>query len=120
MLGSPPGPAAGRRWPVVGPDLDSPPSASGLCDDYEGRGLVGRPIFWRRDRRAAPRRSRRFLEDDSDYRAELGSRPVAAELAFGLPGAHLGAVAVACPTVGPSGSGARPTASTWPPTGLSR
>jgi RecB family exonuclease len=54
------------------------------CRHYEGHGLVGRPIFWQRDRRRLLAELDRFLVRDSGYRAEHGTRPVAAELAFGM------------------------------------
>ena len=45
---------------------------------------------------------------------------MAAELAFGLPGAALGPVAITLPDGGASSSGGRPTGSTWPTTAPSR
>ncbi|HLG66836.1 MAG TPA: PD-(D/E)XK nuclease family protein [Acidimicrobiales bacterium] len=67
-----------------------------VCDDYEARGLTGRSIFWRRDRRRILADARRFLEEDAAYRAAFGAHPVAAELAFGLPRA-MGTVALDLP-----------------------
>jgi ATP-dependent helicase/nuclease subunit B len=55
--------------------------------DYEARGLTGRPIFWRREQVLIGRDLQRFLTDDGDNRREQRTRPVAAELAFGLQGA---------------------------------
>jgi RecB family exonuclease len=57
-----------------------------VCDSYEGRGVVGRHLFWARDRARILMRLDRFLHEDEAYRARTGSRPVAAEMAFGLPG----------------------------------
>jgi len=68
-----------------------------LCDEYQARGLTGRPIFWRRDRRDILEELRLFLLHDSDDRAARRSRPVAAELPFGLPGSALEAVALRLP-----------------------
>ncbi len=66
--------------------------AEELCEDYEARGLVGRALFWSRERPAILADLDRFLEEDSDHRALLGSQPVVAELAFGLRDAALGTV----------------------------
>jgi ATP-dependent helicase/nuclease subunit B len=71
--------------------------ASEVCADYEGHGLTGRPIFWRRDRRRIMAELRRFLRLDSDHRRRFATRPVAAELAFGLSGADVEAVDLALP-----------------------
>lgn len=67
------------------------------CDVYEARGLTGRPIFWRRDREAILRDLERFLDADDAHRRTHGTNPLEAELAFGLPGDRLGAVAIALP-----------------------
>ncbi len=71
--------------------------AEAVCDRYEEHGLTGRPIFWQRDRRRIIADLERFLRADSDHRAAHGTRPVAAELAFGMPGAALGTVALELP-----------------------
>jgi ATP-dependent helicase/nuclease subunit B len=65
-----------------------------VCAEFEARGLVGRPLFWHRDRARILMRLDRFLVEDSARRAETRSRPVAAELAFGLPDGGLPAVEV--------------------------
>jgi RecB family exonuclease len=64
------------------------------CAEFEARGVVGRPLFWRRDRDRILLRLDRFLDEDSARRAETRGRPVAAELAFGLPDGELPAVEV--------------------------
>ena len=71
--------------------------AGEVCDTYEAHGLVGRPIFWHRDRRRIMADLVRFLHADSDHRGRHGTVPVAAELAFGLPGAELAAVELPLP-----------------------
>jgi hypothetical protein len=89
-------PVAGEAW--SGADRDLLVGIAGRVFDYfEARGVVGRPIFWRRDRRRLMAGLGRLLQEDNAYRAAHGSRPVAAELAFGLPGAPLGAVALDLP-----------------------
>jgi RecB family exonuclease len=67
-----------------------------LCDEYETRGLTGRPIFWRRDRASILADLDRFLTADDSNRRQVRTRPIAAELAFG-PGASLDAVSLALP-----------------------
>jgi ATP-dependent helicase/nuclease subunit B len=57
-----------------------------LCDDYERRGLTGRPIFWRRDRKTILADLQQFLRLDSAHRCLHRTRPLAAELVFGLGG----------------------------------
>jgi len=68
-----------------------------VCDEYEIQGLTGRPIFWRQDKKRILADLLRFLREDSDARRKDGTRPLAAELAFGLPGAALGTVALDLP-----------------------
>lgn len=65
-----------------------------VCSEYEARGVVGRPLFWRRDRDRLLALLDRFLLDDNRQRRAHRSRPLAAEMAFGLPGAELPAVEV--------------------------
>jgi RecB family exonuclease len=55
-----------------------------VCADYEGRGLTGRPVFWRRDRAQIVALASRFLLDDDAKRRDNGTRPVAAEHGFGF------------------------------------
>lgn len=72
-----------------------------VCDAYEARSVVGRPLFWRRDRARILARLDRFLDEDHHRRHNLapGSpyRSVAAELAFGMPGSELGPTEVSLP-----------------------
>ncbi len=68
-----------------------------VCDDFERRGLTGRPIFWHQDRRRIIADLLHFLDADSSYRESHGMRPLAAELEFGFPRAQLGTVALALP-----------------------
>jgi RecB family exonuclease len=57
--------------------------AEQVCDDYEARGLTGRPVFWRRERAQILALADRFLGEDDKHRRRARSRPVAAELRFG-------------------------------------
>jgi RecB family exonuclease len=63
--------------------------ATATCAAYEERGLVGRSLFWERDRARILSRLDRFLHEDDTRRRTTRSRPIAAELAFGLPGVDL-------------------------------
>ncbi len=91
----------------VPPDPDQPWTAADhlrmveiaelVCDDYEAKGLTGRPIFWRQDKKRIIADLLRFLQADDTHRALHGTRPLAAELAFGLPGATLDSVALVLP-----------------------
>lgn len=67
------------------------------CGLVEAHGQVGRPLFWRRDRRRLLADLERFLVADSTMRALRRTRPVAAELAFGLPGSSLPYAALPLP-----------------------
>jgi RecB family exonuclease len=71
--------------------------AGALAADFEASGLTGRPIFWRRDHERLLVDLDRFLDEDDRLRQEHRTRPVAAELAFGVNGALLGAVPVVLP-----------------------
>jgi ATP-dependent helicase/nuclease subunit B len=66
-----------------------------LCDEYEARGLTGRPIFWHRDRARILADLRRFLDADDHTRILRRTRPIAAELAFGLDSSPVEAVPLA-------------------------
>jgi ATP-dependent helicase/nuclease subunit B len=57
-----------------------------LCDEYEARGLTGRPAFWSRDRRRILADLDRFLGADDEERAVDGLVPLASEFAFGIRG----------------------------------
>jgi RecB family exonuclease len=68
-----------------------------VCDEFEARGLTGRPVFWHRDRVRILAELRRFLDEDERIRREKGTRPIAAELAFGFGGTEIDAVPIALP-----------------------
>jgi hypothetical protein len=68
-----------------------------LCDQYEARGLVGRPIFWTRDRRRILADLAITLDVDSAHRSVHGTTPIAAELGFGFVGELLPAVEITLP-----------------------
>jgi ATP-dependent helicase/nuclease subunit B len=70
---------------------------SAFCDRYEAKGLVGRPIFWTRDRRRILADLDTTLLIDSDHRITHGTAPLAAELAFGFLVDSLPAVEVTLP-----------------------
>jgi len=56
------------------------------CDEWEAKGLTGRPIFWRRDRRRILADLHAVLDRDSTHRAARRTTPLAAELGFGFAG----------------------------------
>ncbi len=63
----------------------------------EHRGLVGRVVYWQRDRQVLLDDLREFSRFDSDQRRSLGSSPIASELQFGLPNSDHGPVTIALP-----------------------
>ncbi|HVC71205.1 MAG TPA: PD-(D/E)XK nuclease family protein [Acidimicrobiales bacterium] len=64
---------------------------------YEAHGQTGRAVFWRRDSKRIMAELERFLSADSDHRLAHGTRPAAAELAFGFAHAPLPTIALALP-----------------------
>jgi hypothetical protein len=89
-------PAPGGAWTAADADR-LVEIGQELCDRYEASGLVGRQIFWRRDRR-------RLLDDlvatlavDSEHRAAARTAPAFAELAFGFVEDSIDAVEVELP-----------------------
>jgi ATP-dependent helicase/nuclease subunit B len=53
--------------------------ADDVATEYEGRGLTGKPLWWRYDRNVLRRDLERFFDEDD-------ATPLAAELAFGMDG----------------------------------
>jgi hypothetical protein len=87
----------GPRVPWTPADRDRlDQTARAICDAYEARGLTGRPLYWRRDKRRILDDLDRFLVKDSGHRLETGTSPLAVELGFGFAGG-LAAVAVVLP-----------------------
>ena len=68
-----------------------------VCTDYEQRGRTGRELFWRRDRTKILADLKRILDYDELHRARARTRPVAAELGFGIRGSAIEAVPVSLP-----------------------
>jgi len=68
-----------------------------ICARYEAHGQTGRAVFWKRDKKRILADLDRFLRADSDHRAAHGTRPVAAELAFGLAHSDLPTIAIPLP-----------------------
>jgi hypothetical protein len=71
--------------------------ADRYCTEFEEHGLVGRPVFWRRDRSRIIVDLLHVLELDSAYRRAHGTRPVAAELSFGFDDGPVGTVSIPLP-----------------------
>lgn len=68
-----------------------------ICARYEAHGQTGRAVFWKRDKKRILADLDRFLRADSDHRLTHGTRPVAAELAFGLARSELPTIALPLP-----------------------
>jgi ATP-dependent helicase/nuclease subunit B len=98
VLARPPAeqPAPNESWSVSDRARIAEIAAS-VFSRYESHGLTGRPIFWQRDKKHILDDLERFLAEDNIHRLRHGTRPVAAELAFGLPGATLDTVALNMP-----------------------
>ena len=60
--------------------------------DYEAKGLTGRAVFWQRDRKRIIADLARCSTPTAPTAVTHGTRPVAAELAFGFPAPTLGMV----------------------------
>ncbi len=67
------------------------------ADRLESRGMVGRHIYWQRDRQVLMSNLERFTELDREQRAAHGSTPVATELPFGMPRSETGPVTLSLP-----------------------
>lgn len=65
-----------------------------LCDEYEAKGVTGKPLLWRMARARVLRDLAGFLDKDEELRLEHGVVPADVELAFGLQGATQPAVVV--------------------------
>ncbi len=112
---SSPGPA--EPWTAGRPRPAPARSARALCDEYEARGLTGRPIFWRRDRRRILADLDRFLARGrrAPRRAPAPARwPPSSP--SGLDGGLDAGRRPAARRADRCASGARPTGSTSAPT----
>lgn len=67
------------------------------AERLEHRGLVGRAVYWQRDKQVFLDDLREFSQFDSDQRRSLGTSPIASELKFGLPTSDRGPIAIALP-----------------------
>jgi RecB family exonuclease len=94
-LSGPPG-AGGQPWSAAD-RARMISTAERVCAEYEARGLTGRPIFWRRDRRRILADLERTLNDDDAFRRAHGTRPIAAELGFGFRNEAIGEVRLSLP-----------------------
>jgi len=60
--------------------------ADACCLEYEGHGVTGHPLLWRRDRERLLRDLRRLVVEDDVRRHEQRSTPTHAEFGFGAAG----------------------------------
>jgi hypothetical protein len=67
------------------------------CDRAESRGLAGRPLYWRRDRKRILADLVTAVDFDDSCRRSGRATPTATELGFGMPGSEHGPVAVSLP-----------------------
>ncbi len=89
VVGRPPAPD--EAW--AAPDVERLRRiAEEVFDEYEAKGLTGRAVFWRPERKRIMADLTKVLALDSDYRRDHGTRPLAAELRFGFPDADVGLV----------------------------
>jgi ATP-dependent helicase/nuclease subunit B len=56
------------------------------ADEFERRGLTGHPRLWAVERERIRSDARWLLDDDNEWRAEVGARVAASELVFGSQG----------------------------------
>ncbi len=63
----------------------------------EHRGMVGRRVYWSRDKQVIRRDLEAFVRFDDNQRAAYGSTPIATELPFGMPGSATPPVEIALP-----------------------
>ncbi len=89
-------PAPGAPWP------DSEvkrllAAASDEADRLQARGMVGRRVYWQRDRQVLMSDLLDFAEFDHAQRAAHGSLAVATEMAFGMPGGNTPPVSLELP-----------------------
>ena len=66
-------------------------------DHLERRGMVGRPVYWGRDRQVIMDDFDWFVDFDQQQRADYQSHPIATELAFGMPGSAAEPVELSLP-----------------------
>lgn len=89
-------PDPGRAWPQE--QIERLHSiADGVARRLEQRGLVGRRVYWGRDKRVIGRDLDTFAVFDEHQRAAHGSTPIATELPFGMPGSQTPPVTMSLP-----------------------
>jgi RecB family exonuclease len=79
-------PSPGERW-AAADHARLIEIAGDVCDEYEARGVTGRPLVWRLRRTALLADFAAFLHHDDGLRARLDSAWEAVEVPFGLSGA---------------------------------
>ena len=79
-------PAPAERWTALD-RARVEEIARELFEEYERRGVTGRPLLWRRRQAEVLDELQAFLGADDRHRAANGARPVRVEMPFGLDGA---------------------------------
>lgn len=72
--------------------------AEAEADRLESKGLVGRRIYWRRDRQVMLGDLDEFTEFDRGLRAANAATPIATELPFGMPGSPTAPITITLPS----------------------
>ena len=89
-------PAPGAPWADT--DIERLLVLAGAeADRLQARGMVGRRVYWQRDRQVLMTDLREFAQFDHARRSAHGSTPLATEMLFGMPGADTPAVALRLP-----------------------
>ena len=86
-------PEPGTAWPSSAVD-HLRELAESEAGRLQQRGLVGRRVYWGRDHQILLRDLEDFVGFDDGQRAAHGSRPIATELPFGMPGSATPPVSV--------------------------
>ena len=68
------------------------------ADRLQAKGLVGRAVYWRRDRQMMLDDLARFAQFDHDQRAASAATPIATELPFGMPRAPTPPITITLPS----------------------
>jgi RecB family exonuclease len=57
--------------------------AESYCDEFESRGLTGKPVYWKMERAGIVRDLERYIAFDNEWLREGDEAPIRAEMSFG-------------------------------------